>query len=67
MGERLKKVKLLEDLKEMNVLGIIFDSKLQWTSQVANTISKAKNISKYVSQPHTSNAKLRVKIIPFNK
>ena len=41
MGERLKKVKLLEDLKEMNVLGIIFDSKLQWTSQVVNTISKA--------------------------
>ena len=26
--------------KEMNVLGIIFDSKLQWTTQVTNTITK---------------------------
>ena len=27
--------------KEMNVLGIIFDSKLQWTNQVINTIARA--------------------------
>ena len=25
----------------MNILGVLFDSKLQWSAQVANTISKA--------------------------
>ena len=27
---------------QMNVLGVIFDSKLQWASQVSNAITKAK-------------------------
>ena len=43
--------------KEMNVLGIIFDSKLQWTTQVTNTITKANKalnaislIKRYFSQ-----------------
>ena len=32
---------LVQTKKEMNVLGITFDSKLQWNTQVINTISKA--------------------------
>jgi hypothetical protein len=28
--------------KSMNVLGVIFDSKLQWSLQVANSINKSK-------------------------
>ena len=48
---------LVTTKKEMNVLGIIFDSKLQWTTQVMSTISKAKKalnaislIKKYFNQ-----------------
>ena len=29
--------------KEMNVLGVIFDCKLNWNSHVASAINKAKN------------------------
>ena len=32
----------IESKKSMNVLGVIFDSKLNWSEHVANTISKAK-------------------------
>ena len=32
----------IESKREMNVLGVIFDSKLNWGPQVANTICKAK-------------------------
>ena len=33
---------LIDSKKEMNVLGVIFDSKLNWSSHVASTICKAK-------------------------
>ena len=32
---------LVQTKNEMNVLGITFNSKLQWNTQVINTISKA--------------------------
>ena len=32
----------VQSKKEMNVLGVIFDSKLNWNSHIANAISKAK-------------------------
>ena len=32
----------VESKKEMNVLGVIFDSKLNWGPQVANSICKAR-------------------------
>ena len=38
VGEALVKSK-----KSINVLGIVFDSKLQWSPQVANTIKKSKS------------------------
>ena len=33
---------IIRSKKEMNVLGVIFDSKLNWNTHIANTISKAK-------------------------
>ena len=33
--------KIIKSKKEINVLGIIFDSKLQWGPQVANAITKS--------------------------
>ena len=40
---------LVTTKKEMNVLSIIFDSKLQWTKQVMTTISKAKKALNAIS------------------
>ena len=37
------KGKVIESVNSMNVLGVIFDSKLSWTNHVALAINKAQN------------------------
>ena len=52
--------KLLRTKKTINVLGVIFDSKMQWSNQVAQAISKSKKalhgiklIKKYLTKDET--------------
>ena len=48
-------------VKEKNVLGELLDSRLQWSSQVVNTINKAKRASHAMKliKPYFMNAELR--------
>ena len=47
--------------KQMNVLGIIFEYKLQWTAQVSNTINKSKRALHSIKliKPYFNNEELR--------
>ena len=47
--------------KQINVLGVTFDSKLQWTTQVAKTMKKAKSTLHSIKliKAHVSNLELK--------
>ena len=52
---------LVRSKKEINVLGVMFDSKLQWTTQMAQAINKSKRAlhaikldAKYLTKPNST-------------